>query len=80
MEITENVRYFVKLGQDIIDWAEWHGLFKDDDELWNAAVTAGNKLITVGTPTGIRSVNELKDIERKALYQFIEMRDHANEE
>ena len=35
------------------------------------AVTAGNKLVTINTTYGMKSLSELKDNEKKAVYHYI---------
>ncbi len=46
----------VKLGRRMIDKCEFEEAFKDDDEMWNNAVTAGNRLCTIGTTLGYTKV------------------------
>ena len=43
---SPQVKQFVKLGRELISLAEENKLYPEDDALWNAAVTAGNKLVT----------------------------------
>jgi len=64
----------VKLGRRMIDKCEFEGAFKDDDEMWNNAVTAGNRLCTIGTTWGIQSVAELTRQEQKAVKAFLDLK------
>ena len=43
--------------------------------MWNRAVTAGNKLTTLGTTWGIKSVSDLTNEERLAVQEFIANKD-----
>ena len=61
----------IEYGRDMITLAEANTLYPDDDEMWNAAVTAGNKLVTINTTYGMKSLSELKDNEKKAVYHYI---------
>ena len=37
------------MGRNLITLAEKNEIYPKDDLLWNAAVTAGNKLVSLGT-------------------------------
>ena len=69
-EINTNERKLIDLGRRMITMCEENKVFADKDELWNACVTAGNKLITVGTTYGMKSINDFSVIEKKALLEF----------
>lgn len=69
-EINTNERKLIDLGRRMITMCEENKVFADNDELWNACVTAGNKLITVGTTYGMKSINDFSVIEKKALLEF----------
>ena len=43
-----NVKKLVKYGREMITLAEEPNLYPKDDEMWNAAVTCGNKLTSFG--------------------------------
>ena len=61
----------VRMGRNLITMCEKNELFPKNDEMWNAAVTAGNKLVTINTTYGMKSLSELKDNEKKAVYHYI---------
>ena len=63
----------VRMGRNLITLAETNKLFPDNDELWNAAVTAGNKLVTVGmTYTRFKDFSDLNDLETEAVYTYLD--------
>ena len=63
----------VRMGRNLITLAETNELFPDNDELWNAAVTAGNKLVTVGmTYTRFNDFSDLTDKETEAVYTYLD--------
>ena len=64
---NERNKTIVRIGQEMIDQAEYHGLFNEDDAKWNHAITAANKLISIGTVWGIQSVSELTDPEKQSI-------------
>ena len=57
--------------RNLITLCELNKLYPKDDEMWNANVTAGNKLVTINTTYGMKSLSELKDNEKKAVYHYI---------
>ena len=61
----------VRMGRNLITMCEKNEIFPKNDEMWNAAVTAGNKLVTINTTYGMKSLSELKDNEKKAVYHYI---------
>ena len=62
----------VEIGRELMTLAEEHLIYKDNDELWNAAVSAGSKLITVGSIfTRFTGINDLTTIEKKVLRDFL---------
>ena len=71
------VMQVVKLGRELITNCENGTLFAGNDdesyELWNAAVTAGNKLVTIGTTwTSFKSFSDLNDMETEAVYTYLD--------
>ena len=58
-----------------ITLCEENKLFPKDDLLWNAAVTAGNKMVTAGTTwTRFNDVGSLTSDERKALLGYLDLK------
>lgn len=69
------VQKIVKIGREMITLCEENKLFPKDDLLWNAAVTAGNKMVTAGTTwTRFESVESLTPDEKKALLGYLDLR------
>tara|TARA_B100001245_G_scaffold229554_1_gene208019 strand:- start:454 stop:720 length:267 start_codon:yes stop_codon:yes gene_type:complete len=71
-EDNPQFRQLIKLGRDMITLCEENKIFADDDAKWNACVTAGNRLVTVGTTYGLKDIRELSPLERLALREFME--------
>ena len=72
---SPQVKQFVKLGRELISLAEENKLYPEDDALWNAAVTAGNKLVTAGTPWArFKDTNCLSKLEKQALLGYLEQK------
>ena len=70
------VMQVVKLGRDLITKCENGELFPGNDdesyELWNAAVTAGNRMTTYGMVwSNFKSMTQLSKIERKAVLTYL---------
>ena len=64
---------YIKLGRKLIDLAEENQIYPKDDHMWNCAVTAGNKMITVGTTwTQFKSLRDLSNDEKSAVLGFIQ--------
>ena len=59
--VNDNEEKFVRMGRNLITLCELNKLYPKDDEMWNAAVTAGNKLVTINTTYGMKSLSELKN-------------------
>ena len=56
----------VRMGRNLITLAEKNEIYPKDDLLWNAAVTAGNKLVSLGTTwSNFKSFEDLNDNETK---------------
>ena len=57
----------------MIRLCEENKLFPKDDYLWNCAVTAGNKLTTVGTTWArVKTAGDLTQDERKAVLGYLD--------
>ena len=41
--VNDNEEKFVRMGRNLITLCELNKLYPKNDEMWNAAVTAGNK-------------------------------------
>ncbi len=61
----------VRMGRNLITLCELNKLYPKNDEMWNAAVTAGNKLVTIGTTYGLKSLKELSTNEAKAVTYYL---------
>lgn len=62
----------VKLGRELISLCEENKLYPKDDHLWNCAVVAGNKMVTVGTVWNrFNDFSDLSKDETKAVLGFI---------
>jgi len=71
------VMQVVRLGQELITACENGELFPGNDdesyELWNAAVTAGNKMTTYGMVwSSFKSVNQLNKIQKTAVLAYLD--------
>ncbi len=75
----ESQMAIVKMGREIITMCEVGELHAGNDEeslqLWNAAVTAGNKMTTIGlTYSRFNSVDDLTPLEKKAVLTYVKER------
>jgi len=75
MNATEKA--YVELGRKLITLCENNEIFNGQDEesltLWNAAVTAGNKMITFGTTwTKFKSTEDFNEIEKTAVLRYLD--------
>ena len=69
------VAKIVSMGREIITLCENNKLYPKDDALWNAAVTAGNKMVTTGTPwSRVKETSSLTELEKKALIGYLEQK------
>ena len=59
----------------MITACEKNALYPKDDLMWNRAVVAGNKLTSLGTTWGIKSVQDLSKEENKAVREFLKNKD-----
>ena len=72
---SPQVKQFVKLGRELISLAEENKIYPKDDALWNAAVTACNKLVTAGTPWArFKDTSSFSNIEKKAVLGYLEQK------
>ena len=74
---TPAVMKIVKMGRDLITLCEKNELYPKDDLMWNAAVTAGNKMVTAGVPgwaCRFKDVDSLTNLERKAVLGYLEQK------
>tara|TARA_B100000902_G_C27229387_1_gene873975 strand:+ start:393 stop:665 length:273 start_codon:yes stop_codon:yes gene_type:complete len=69
---TEKEEKIVRMGRNLITLCEKNELYPKDDEMWNAAVTAGNRLVTINTTYGMKSLRELKTNEAKAVSHYLD--------
>ena len=72
----ESQMKIVKLGREIITACEMGELHAGNDEdslrLWNAAVTAGNKMTTIGlTYSRLNGISDLTKTEQTAVQEFL---------
>lgn len=62
----------VEIGRELMTLAEEHLIYKDNDELWNAALTAGSKLTTVGSIfSRFNGLEDLDKNEKKVLRDYL---------
>ncbi len=73
-ENDKSVMEIVRIGQEMISSCEENRLYPKDDYMWNAAVTAGNKLTTLGTTWGLKSLKELRKDENIAVQHYLKNR------
>lgn len=72
---SPQVKQFVKLGRELISLAEENKIYPKDDALWNAAVTAGNKLVTAGTPWArFKDTSSFNQLEKQAVLGYLEQK------
>ena len=69
---TDKEEKIVRMGRNLITLCEQNKLYPNDDEMWNAAVTAGNRLVTINTTYGMKSLKELKTNEAKAVSHYLD--------
>ena len=69
--INDNEEKMVRMGRNLITLCEQNKLYPKNDEMWNAAVTAGNQLVTINTTYGMQSLSELKTLEKKAVSDYL---------
>jgi hypothetical protein len=69
---TEKEEKIVRMGRNLITLCEQNKLYPKDDEMWNAAVTAGNRLVTINTTYGMKSLSELSTNQAKAVSHYLD--------
>ena len=69
--VNDNEEKMVRMGRNLITLCEQNKLYPKNDEIWNAAVTAGNRLVTINTTYGMKSLSELKKLEKNAVYDYL---------
>lgn len=69
---TDKEEKIVRMGRNLITLCEQNKLYPKDDEMWNAAVTAGNRLVTINTTYGMKSLKELRTNEAKAVSHYLD--------
>ncbi len=68
------VQKIVKMGRELITLCEKNELYPKDDLMWNAAVTAGNKMVTAGTTWArFTDTSSLTELEKKAVLGYLEL-------
>mgnify|MGYP001410630117 CR=1 FL=1 len=70
-EDSKSVKAIVEIGRNMITACEENKMYPDDDFMWNRAVVAGNKLTTIGTTWGLKSLKELSKDENKAVRHYL---------
>tara|TARA_B100000900_G_scaffold291856_1_gene250737 strand:- start:77 stop:328 length:252 start_codon:yes stop_codon:yes gene_type:complete len=72
---SPEVKTFVKIGRELISLAEENKIYPQDDALWNAAVTAGNKLVTAGTPWArFKDASSFNKLEKEAVLGYLQQK------
>lgn len=62
----------IEIARNMMLEVEEHRLFANDDEMWNAAMSAGNKMVTVGLPySRFEKIQDLNAKEQRALSHFL---------
>ena len=71
--VNDNEEKIVRMGRNLITLCELNKLYPKDDDMWNAAVTAGNKLVTTGTTwSRFQGAEDLNDLEKKAVQFYLD--------
>tara|TARA_Y100001963_G_C6527310_1_gene329444 strand:+ start:54 stop:305 length:252 start_codon:yes stop_codon:yes gene_type:complete len=70
-EDSKSVKAIVEIGRNMITACEENKMYPEDDFMWNRAVVAGNKLTTIGTTWGLKSLKELSKDENKAVQHYL---------
>ena len=71
--VNDNEEKIVRMGRNLITLCELNKLYPKDDDMWNAAVTAGNKLVTTGTTwSRFQGADDLTKLERKAVQFYLD--------
>ena len=70
--VNDNEEKIVRMGRNLITLCKKNNMYPKDDEMWNAAVTAGNKLVTINTTYGMKSLSELSTKEAQAVSYYLD--------
>jgi len=74
-EMSDVEKRIVELARSMMHEVEEKNMFCDNDELWNAAMSAGNKMVTIGLPwSRFKSVGDLNTKEQRAVKMFLDTR------
>ena len=74
-EMTDVEKQIVELARSMMYEVEERNMFCDNDEMWNAAMSAGNKMVTIGLPfSRFEGVNDLTNKEQRAVKMFLASR------
>jgi hypothetical protein len=73
-DMTPGEKFMAQLGRELVSSAE-NMTIQYDDESWNAAITAGDKLTRFGTTYGPKSLTkDFTKEERRVILQFMDKR------
>lgn len=71
-EMTQSEKRIVEIARNMMREVEENRLFQDDDDLWNAAMSAGNKMVTIGLPfSRFNKIDDLTSSEKRAVRTFL---------
>jgi len=74
-EMSDVEKQIVELARSMMYEVEERNMFCDNDELWNAAMSAGNKMVTIGLPwSRFKGVGDLNTKEQRAVKMFLDTR------
>lgn len=74
-EMTDVEKQIVELARSMMYEVEERNMFSDNDEMWNAAMSAGNKMVTIGLPfSRFEGVSDLTSKEQRAVKMFLAAR------
>lgn len=74
-EMSDVEKRIVELARSMMHEVEEKNMFCDNDELWNAAMSAGNKMVTIGLPwSRFKGVGDLNTKEQRAVKMFLDTR------
>lgn len=72
-DMTATEKRIVEIARNMMREVEENNLFNDNDEMWNAAMSAGNKMVTIGLPfTRFKGVSDLTEKEQRAVSAFLQ--------
>lgn len=74
-EMTDVEKQIVELARSMMHEVEEQNMFCNNDEMWNAAMSAGNKMVTIGLPwSRFNNVGDLTNKEQRAVKMFLDSR------